>query len=43
MRGALAGGAGGGATPRVVLMATHEAVLEHVSLDDLKKHALDLA
>ena len=29
--------------PRVALMATHEAVLDHVALDDLKKHALDLA
>jgi uncharacterized protein len=32
-----------GMAPRVALMATHEAVLDYVSLDDLKKHALDLA
>jgi uncharacterized protein (DUF2237 family) len=31
-----------GMAPRVALMATHEAVLDHVSLDDLKRHALDL-
>jgi hypothetical protein len=29
--------------PRVALMATHEAVLDYVALDDLKKNALDLA
>jgi uncharacterized protein (DUF2237 family) len=29
--------------PRVVLRATHEATLEFVSLDDLKKFALDLS
>jgi uncharacterized protein (DUF2237 family) len=28
--------------PRIVLAATHEATLEFVSLDDLKKHAIDL-
>ena len=32
-----------GAAPRVVLMATHEAVLELVSLEELKPYALDLA
>lgn len=32
-----------GAAPRVVLMATHEAVLQLVSLEDLKPYALDLA
>ena len=32
-----------GAAPRVVLMATHEAVLQLVSLQDLKPYALDLA
>ena len=31
-----------GAAPPVILAATHEAALEIVSLDDLKKHALDL-
>lgn len=31
-----------GAAPRVVLAATHEAALKVVSLDDLKKCALDL-
>ncbi|MGH6943621.1 MAG: DUF2237 family protein [Geminicoccaceae bacterium] len=31
-----------GAAPRVILTATHEAALEHVSLDDLKRYALDL-
>jgi uncharacterized protein (DUF2237 family) len=31
-----------GAAPRVVLMATHEAVLKYVDLADLKRHALDL-
>lgn len=28
--------------PRVVLSATHEAALEVASLDDLKRHAIDL-
>lgn len=28
--------------PRVVLAATHEATLEFVSLDDLKRYAIDL-
>jgi uncharacterized protein (DUF2237 family) len=28
--------------PPVILAATHEAALEVVSLDELKKHALDL-
>lgn len=32
-----------GMAPRVVLTATHEATLEFVSLDDLKKHAIDLS
>ena len=32
-----------GMAPRVVLTATHEATLELVSLDDLKKHAIDLS
>jgi len=32
-----------GMAPRVVLTATHEATLEGVSLDDLKKHAIDLS
>lgn len=31
-----------GAAPRVVLAATHEAALKVLSLDDLKKYALDL-
>jgi uncharacterized protein (DUF2237 family) len=30
------------AAPRVVLAATHERALDYVSLDDLKRHALDL-
>ena len=29
--------------PRVILTATHEATLEVVGLDDLKRHAIDLA
>jgi len=29
--------------PRVVLTATHEATLEIVSLDELKKYAVDLS
>jgi uncharacterized protein len=32
-----------GAAPRIVLAATHEATLSFVSLDDLKRHAIDLA
>jgi len=32
-----------GCPPRVRLLATHEAALEVVSLDDLKRHALDLS
>jgi uncharacterized protein (DUF2237 family) len=28
--------------PRVVLRATHEGALEHCSLTDLKRHAIDL-
>ena len=31
-----------GAAPPVLLSATHEAALEYVSLDDLKRFALDL-
>jgi uncharacterized protein len=31
-----------GKAPRVVLAATHEAALEVVALEDLKRHALDL-
>ena len=32
-----------GKAPRVVLQSTHNIVLEHVSLEDLKRHALDLS
>jgi len=32
-----------GAAPRVVLSATNEAALEIVSLDDLKRYAIDLS
>lgn len=32
-----------GAAPRVVIAATHEATLEFVALEDLKKCALDLS
>ncbi len=32
-----------GVAPRVVLTASHEATLAFVSLDDLKRYALDLA
>lgn len=32
-----------GAAPAVVLAATHEAVLRHVTLEELLKHALDLS
>ncbi|MFN7086269.1 MAG: DUF2237 family protein [Burkholderiales bacterium] len=32
-----------GMAPRVVLTATHEATLEFVSLDDLKRYAIDLS
>ncbi len=32
----------GGAAPHVVLSATHERALEHVSFEDLKRFALDL-
>jgi len=31
-----------GMAPRVVLTASHERTLDYVSLEDLKKHALDL-
>ncbi len=30
------------AAPRVLLLSTHEAALEHVELADLKRYALDL-
>jgi uncharacterized protein len=32
-----------GAAPKVVLAATQERALQYVSLDDLKRHALDLS
>ena len=32
-----------GNAPRVILSATHEATLEIVALDDLKRYAIDLA
>ncbi|HLG88425.1 MAG TPA: DUF2237 domain-containing protein [Alphaproteobacteria bacterium] len=32
-----------GKAPRVVLRATHEGALEYCSLEDLKRHAIDLA
>jgi uncharacterized protein len=32
-----------GKAPRVILGATHEATLEIVKFDDLKRHAIDLA
>ncbi len=32
-----------GTAPPVVLAATHERALDYVSMDDLKRHALDLA
>lgn len=32
-----------GVAPRVALRATHARALEHVALDDLKRHALDLS
>ncbi|HWP91986.1 MAG TPA: DUF2237 domain-containing protein [Thermodesulfobacteriota bacterium] len=32
-----------GVAPPVILAATHESALEVVSLEDLKKHAIDLA
>ena len=31
-----------GIAPPVVLAATHQKVLEYVSIDDLKRHAIDL-
>jgi uncharacterized protein (DUF2237 family) len=31
-----------GVAPPVVLQSTHASALEHVSLDELKQHALDL-
>jgi uncharacterized protein len=32
-----------GAAPRAVLRATHRGALDHCTLEDLKRHALDLA
>jgi hypothetical protein len=32
-----------GSAPRVVLRATHEGALDYCGLDDLKRHAIDLA
>jgi hypothetical protein len=32
-----------GVAPRVILRATHERALEYVLLEELKRHALDLA
>lgn len=32
-----------GMAPKVVLRSTHMAALRHVTLDDLKRHALDLS
>jgi uncharacterized protein (DUF2237 family) len=32
-----------GKAPRIVLGGTHEATLELVALEDLKRHAIDLA
>lgn len=32
-----------GMAPKIILTATHEAALEAVSLDDLMRHALDVA
>jgi uncharacterized protein (DUF2237 family) len=32
-----------GMAPRVVLAATHERALDYVSLENLKRHALDLS
>ena len=32
-----------GMAPRVVIAATHEATLEFVALEDLKKYAIDLS
>ena len=32
-----------GQAPRVALRATHEGALDHCALDDLKRHAIDLA
>ncbi|MGF1474146.1 MAG: DUF2237 family protein [Geminicoccaceae bacterium] len=32
-----------GCAPKVALRATHEKVLDFISLDDLKRHALDLS
>lgn len=31
-----------GVAPRVVLASTHEAALEHVDLEDLLRHAIDV-
>ena len=32
-----------GVAPPVVLTATHDAALDYVALDDIKKHAIDLS
>ncbi len=32
-----------GMAPRVVLLATHQLALRHVSFEDLKRHAVDLS
>ena len=32
-----------GCAPKVVLRATHQRALEYVSLEDLKRHAIDLS
>jgi len=32
-----------GCAPRLALLSTHQAALEHASLADLKRHALDLS
>jgi uncharacterized protein (DUF2237 family) len=32
-----------GKAPPVVLEATHEAALEHVKLEDLRRHAADVS
>jgi uncharacterized protein (DUF2237 family) len=33
----------GGAAPRVVLRATHQEALQYCALEDLKRHAIDVA
>lgn len=42
VRGTLEEALEAGVAPKVVLTATHEAALDVVSIEDLKKHALDL-